>query len=130
MNGSIALTGLIAGGAVLGALLGLVAYVTLLERKFAARMQSRVGPYRVGPHGILQPIADGVKLLLKEDIVPDEADKRIFSLAPLVFGVSTFLMALLGLYLGRAAAGFIRIRPDLLTGVALVFMATVMGPLR
>ena len=48
-------------------------------------------------------------------------------LAPLVFGVSTTLMALLGLYLGRAATGFIRIRPDLLTGVALVVMATVMG---
>ena len=49
-------------------------------------------------------------------------------LAPAVFGISTALMALLGLYLGRAAAGLIRIRPDLLTGVALVVMATVMGP--
>ena len=49
-------------------------------------------------------------------------------LAPLVFGVTTTLMALAGLYLGRTAAGFIRIRPDLLTGVALVVMATVMGP--
>ena len=48
-------------------------------------------------------------------------------LAPLVFGVFTFLMALLGLYLGRAAASIVRIRPDLLTGVALVIMATVMG---
>jgi putative Mn2+ efflux pump MntP len=48
-------------------------------------------------------------------------------LAPLVFGVSTTVMALLGLYLGRVAAGFIRVRPDLLTGVALVVMATVMG---
>jgi manganese efflux pump family protein len=48
-------------------------------------------------------------------------------LAPLVFGVSTTVMALIGLYLGRVAAGFIRIRPDLLTGVALVVMATVMG---
>jgi putative Mn2+ efflux pump MntP len=48
-------------------------------------------------------------------------------LAPLVFGVSTTVMALIGLYLGRSAAGFIRIRPDLLTGVALVVMATVMG---
>jgi putative Mn2+ efflux pump MntP len=51
-------------------------------------------------------------------------------LAPLVFGVSTFLMALIGLYLGRAAAGFIRIRPDLVTGAALVVMATVMGTFR
>jgi putative Mn2+ efflux pump MntP len=48
-------------------------------------------------------------------------------LAPLVFGVSTLLMALVGLYLGRAASGFIRIRPDLLTGVALLVVATVMG---
>jgi putative Mn2+ efflux pump MntP len=48
-------------------------------------------------------------------------------LAPLVFGVSTFLMALLGLYLGRAASSFIRVRPDLLTGVALLIVATVMG---
>jgi NADH-quinone oxidoreductase subunit H len=92
MSGSIALTGLIAGSAVLGGLLGLVAYVTLLERKFAARMQSRIGPYRVGPHGLLQPIADGVKLLLKEDIIPDDADKRIFSLAPLVFVVPCLLI--------------------------------------
>jgi manganese efflux pump family protein len=49
-------------------------------------------------------------------------------LAPLVFGVTTTVMAFIGLYLGRAAAGFIRIRPDLLTGVALLVMATVMGP--
>ena len=55
-----AIQGLIAGGVLLGALSGLVAYVTLLERKFAARMQSRIGPYRVGPHGLLQPIADAV----------------------------------------------------------------------
>ncbi len=89
---SIAVTGLITGGVLLGALLGLVAYVTLLERKFAARMQSRVGPYRVGPHGLLQPIADGVKLLLKEDIVPTEADQRIFRLAPLVFVVPCLLI--------------------------------------
>src|SRR6185503_272225 len=89
---SIAVTGLIAGGAVLGALLGLVAYVTLLERKFAARMQSRIGPYRVGPHGLLQPIADGVKLLLKEDIIPTDADKRIFTLAPLVFVVPCLMI--------------------------------------
>ena len=87
-----ALVGLIAGGVLLGALSGLVAYVTLLERKFAARMQSRVGPYRVGPHGLLQPIADAVKLLLKEDLVPAEADRRIFNLAPVVFLVPCLLI--------------------------------------
>ena len=55
---------------VLNVVIGIVAYVTLLERKFAARMQSRIGPYRVGPHGLLQPIADALKLMMKEDVVP------------------------------------------------------------
>ena len=57
-----ALQATIMSAAVLAALIGILAYVTLLERKFAARLQSRIGPYRVGPHGLLQPIADGVKL--------------------------------------------------------------------
>jgi len=87
-----ALSALLMGGGVLGALLGLLAYVTLLERKFAARLQSRIGPYRVGPHGLLQPIADGVKLLLKEDLVPASADRTVFNLAPVVFLVPCFLI--------------------------------------
>src|SRR5215217_1343975 len=69
----------------LNAVIGMVTYVTLLERKFAARMQSRIGPYRVGPHGLLQPIADALKLMMKEDIVPTAADRGVYNLAPIVF---------------------------------------------
>jgi NADH-quinone oxidoreductase subunit H len=70
---------------VLNAVIGMVTYVTLLERKFAARMQSRIGPYRVGPHGLLQPIADALKLMMKEDVVPRQADRAVYNLAPIVF---------------------------------------------
>ncbi|MEK7771143.1 MAG: NADH-quinone oxidoreductase subunit H, partial [candidate division NC10 bacterium] len=80
-----ALSGFIAGVIVLNAVVGIVIYVTLLERKFAARMQSRIGPYRVGPHGLLQPIADALKLMMKEDIVPRLADRVVYNLAPVVF---------------------------------------------
>ena len=83
---------LITSAVVLGVLVGLVAYVTLLERKFAARMQSRVGPYRVGPHGLFQPIADGIKLLMKEDLIPAAADRTVFNLAPVVFMVPCLLI--------------------------------------
>ena len=83
---------LIMSSVILGLLVGLVAYVTLLERKFAARMQSRVGPYRVGPHGLFQPIADGLKLFLKEDLIPAAADRTVFNLAPVVFVVPCLLI--------------------------------------
>jgi NADH-quinone oxidoreductase subunit H len=79
------LTPLIAPFIVLNAVIGIVTYVTLLERKFAARMQSRIGPYRVGPHGLLQPIADAIKLMMKEDVVPTAADRPVYNLAPIVF---------------------------------------------
>lgn len=70
-------------GVMIVAVVPLVAgYVVLVERKLMADMQARLGPMRVGPHGLLQPIADAVKLLIKEDIIPDNSDKWIFWLAP------------------------------------------------
>jgi NADH-quinone oxidoreductase subunit H len=60
------------------------AYVTLYERKVLARMQVRVGPNRAGPGGILQPIADALKLIMKEEITPANADKLLFTLAPVL----------------------------------------------
>ena len=77
---------------VLNVLIGLVTYVTLLERKFAARMQSRIGPYRVGPHGLLQPIADALKLMMKEDVIPRLADRPVYNLAPIVFLIPSLLI--------------------------------------
>ena len=60
------------------------AYLTYYERKALGHMQQRVGPMATGPHGILQPLADGIKLMFKEDIIPTMADKPVFILAPLM----------------------------------------------
>ncbi len=65
-------------------LLGGFAYLTLYERKALARIQMRVGPNRAGPWGILQPIADAIKLIFKEELMPARADKLLFFLAPIV----------------------------------------------
>src|SRR5215471_8385212 len=61
-----------------------------LERKILAHMQVRLGPMRVGPHGLLQPIADAIKLLIKEDITPAEADRWVFWAAPIFVVITAF----------------------------------------
>ena len=71
-------------------LAGVVAYLVYMERKVLAFIQARLGPMRVGPWGLLQPVADGIKLLLKEDIIPAGADKWVFLLAPVISVVAAF----------------------------------------
>jgi len=68
-----------------------VAYATYLERKISAFMQARLGPMRVGPWGLLQPIADGIKLLTKEDFIPEKADRWIFFFAPYIAVAAAFI---------------------------------------
>lgn len=68
----------------------LVAYLVYLERKISAFIQARLGPMRVGPWGLLQPLADLVKLISKEDIIPDKADRAIFPLAPMISVMAGF----------------------------------------
>ncbi len=70
--------------ALIGGLLVCVAYMTYAERKIMGAMQRRIGPSMVGPFGLLQPVADGLKLLSKETIVPDEADRPVFYMAPIL----------------------------------------------
>src|ERR1700748_1727748 len=77
---------------VLNATLVAVTYMVLLERKVIAWTQSRLGPMRVGPYGILQPVADAVKLMIKEDITPVRADKWVFTAAPIISMVPALIV--------------------------------------
>ena len=76
--------------AMLGVFLTLFALMSVLERKILARIQNRYGPNRVGPFGLLQPVADGIKMLIKEDIVPGRADKIVHFLAPIMVAAPRF----------------------------------------
>ena len=76
---------------ILFVLLTAIAYITWLERKVIAHIQSRWGPYRVGPFGLLQPLADGLKFLFKEDIIPLDADQFIYWIAPFLAFTLAFL---------------------------------------
>jgi len=79
-------------GLVMVCLLLLAAYLVWIERKFLARLQIRYGPNRAGKFGLLQPIADTIKMMTKEDTVPETADRIIFMLAPAVVATSALLM--------------------------------------
>ncbi|HBY98558.1 MAG TPA: NADH-quinone oxidoreductase subunit NuoH [Chloroflexi bacterium] len=76
---------------IMGFLLTGFAYMTLFERRVIARLQSRIGPNRAGPEGLLQPLADGLKLIFKEDIIPTRADRLLYLLAPIIAVVPAFL---------------------------------------
>jgi NADH-quinone oxidoreductase subunit H len=75
----------------IGFFLTLFAAISVLERKILGRMQNRYGPNRVGPFGLLQPVADGIKMLIKEDIVPARADKVMHFLAPILIAATAIL---------------------------------------
>lgn len=109
-------------------LLGAFAYMTVIERKLLARMQHRFGPNRVGPFGLLQPIADAIKSIFKEDITVSAADKFVYFLAPFIsimFALSAF-----GAIPAGPAGSFFGMNPwimDLDIGLLYVFAATSIG---
>src|SRR5215216_4875001 len=77
--------------ALLAVFLTLFALMSVLERKILGRMQNRYGPNRVGPFGLFQPVADGIKMLIKEDVVPARADKVVHFLAPILVAATAIL---------------------------------------
>ncbi len=108
---------------VIVALLPLVAgYVVLVERKVMADFQVRLGPMRVGPHGLLQPIADALKLLIKEDIIPESADFFVFWAAPLI-SVTAAMLSMAALAFGPA----FQIARDINIGLLFVVGVSSMG---
>ena len=93
------------GAALVTVVLTMVAWATWWERKFAARMQGRIGVSVTGPSGLLQPIADALKLMVKEDVVPDVADRKLYTLAPfLAFLLTVSSAAVIPLAAGVAVA--------------------------
>ena len=92
MTSALLLEWLIKSAVILAFLLGGFAYLTLFERRVLARMQVRIGPNRAGPWGLLQPVADGLKLIFKEELIPAKADKLIFVLAPIITVVPALIV--------------------------------------
>ncbi len=109
-------------------LLGAFAYMTLVERKLLGRFQHRYGPNRVGPFGLLQPIADAIKSIFKEDITVSAADKVVFVLAPAIS--ITFALSAFGAIPGGPAGSLFGFNPwvmDLDIGILYILAATGMG---
>ena len=107
-----------------------IAYITWLERKVVAHIQARWGPYLVGPHGLLQPLADGIKFILKEDILPLEADKIIYWIAPFLGFVTAFLSIAVIPFGGSFTLYGHQIQlqiADLSVGLLFVFAVTSLG---
>jgi NADH-quinone oxidoreductase subunit H len=73
-------------------IIGGFAYLTLFERRTLARVQIRIGPNRAGPWGILQPVADGIKLIFKEELIPHKADKLVFLLSPIITVIPALIL--------------------------------------
>ncbi len=115
---------------ILGGVLTAFAYVTLLERRLLARFQLRVGPNRVGPLGLLQPLADGIKLIFKEHFVPAGADRLVYLVAPLITVVAAlFVYAVIPIgppvrLFGREVTLYVA---DVNIGVLLVLAASSIG---
>ena len=116
--------------AVLGFVLLGVPLIVWMERKVLGHMQDRIGPQRVGPYGLLQTIADGIKLFMKEDILPTQADKVVYFLAPAI-AVVTALAAMTVIPFGDSVTLFGRDIPLRITDVSIAVLfllgATSMG---
>lgn len=102
-------------------------YLVLVERKVAARMQDRLGPNRVGPFGLAQPVADALKVLFKEDLIPDNVDKFLFMIAPMI-SVFTTLLAFSVVPFGPVddAPSWLRfiVAPNIDIGIVFIFAIT------
>lgn len=92
---------LIKAGLIYGGLLGTAALMTLAERKVSAWIQYRIGPNRVGPWGLLQPLADGVKFIFKEELVPDGANRLMFRLSPMLSAIPAMMAVAVIPFAGR-----------------------------
>lgn len=115
---------------ILGGVLTAFAYVTLLERRLLARFQLRVGPNRVGPLGLLQPLADGIKLIFKESFIPARADRFVYIVAPIISVVAAlFVYAVIPIgppvrLFGREVTLYVA---DVNVGILLVLAASSIG---